>query len=67
MISVYLLKRWYTHSMLIPGVGKDKDTDLGLCQDGSGSNKKGEAEQYCSFWLEDWTAEQPPINLNRRW
>ncbi len=26
------------------GVGKIKDTDLGLCQDGSGINKRGEAE-----------------------
>ncbi len=30
-------------------VGKDKDTDLGLCQDGSGSNKRGDPEQYYSI------------------
>ncbi len=33
-----------THSMRMPGVGKSKDADLGLCQDGSGTNKRGEAE-----------------------
>ncbi len=34
-----------THSMRMPGVGKDKDADLGLCQDGSGTNTRGKAEQ----------------------
>ncbi len=32
-----------THSMRMPGVGKGKDADLGLCQDGSGKNKRGKA------------------------
>ncbi len=32
-----------THSVLVPGVGKVTDPDLGLCQDGSGTNKRGEA------------------------
>ncbi len=32
--------------MRMPGVGIGKDADFGLCQDGSGTNKKGEAE----FW-----------------
>ncbi len=27
------------------GVGKGTDTDLGLCQDGSRTNKRGEAER----------------------
>ncbi len=34
-----------THSMGMPGVGKGKDADLGLYQDGSGTNKSGEAER----------------------
>ncbi len=33
--------------MRMLGVGKDKDADLGLYQDGSGSNKRGETEEYC--------------------
>ncbi len=48
----------------MPGVGKDKDADLGLCLDGPGSNKEGEAEQYRGLRQGDWTAEQLPINLN---
>ncbi len=36
----------------MPGVGKDKDVDLRLCQDGSGSYKRGETEQYCVMILE---------------
>ncbi len=36
-----------THSMRMPGVGKGKDADLGLYQDGSGTNKEGEAERNC--------------------
>ncbi len=28
-----------THSMRMPGVGKGKDADLGLCQNGSVTNK----------------------------
>ncbi len=39
-----------THSMRKPGVGKDKDADLGLCQDGSGTNKRGEAERDRGPW-----------------
>ncbi len=31
-----------THSMRMPGVVKGKDVDLGLCQDGSGTSKRGE-------------------------
>ncbi len=34
-----------THSMRMPGVGKGKDADLELCQDGSGINKRGESER----------------------
>ncbi len=34
-----------THSMRMPGVGTGKDADLGLCQDGTGTNKRGEAER----------------------
>ncbi len=34
-----------THSMRMSGVGKCKDADLGLCRDGSGTNKRGEAER----------------------
>ncbi len=33
-----------THSMRMPGVGEDKDADVGLSQDGSGTNKRDEAE-----------------------
>ncbi len=33
-----------THSMRMPSVGKDKDADLGFCQDGSRTNKRVEAE-----------------------
>ncbi len=29
-----------THSVWMSGVGKFKDADLGLCQDGSGTNKR---------------------------
>ncbi len=29
-----------THSIRILGVGKSKDADLGLCQDGSATNKR---------------------------
>ncbi len=36
-----------THSMRMPGVGKGKDADLRLCQDGCGTNKRGETEQDC--------------------
>ncbi len=31
--------------MRMPGVGEGKDTDLGFCQDGSRTNKRGEAER----------------------
>ncbi len=34
-----------THSMRIAGVGKGKDADLGFCQDGCRTNKRGEAER----------------------
>ncbi len=34
-----------TYSMLMPGVGKGKDADLGFYQDGSRTNKRGEAER----------------------
>ncbi len=40
-----------------PGVGKDKDADLGLGQDGFGSNKRDENEQYCGLWYRGWTDE----------
>ncbi len=33
-----------THSMRMPD-GKGKDADLGFCQDGSRTNKRGEAER----------------------
>ncbi len=33
-----------THSMRIPGVGKGKDADLGLYQDRSETNNRGDAE-----------------------
>ncbi len=33
-----------THSMRMSGIGKGKLADLGLCQDGSGTNKRVEAE-----------------------
>ncbi len=33
-----------THSMRMPGVGKGKDAEPVLCQDGSRTNKRGEAE-----------------------
>ncbi len=36
-----------THSMRMLDVGKGKDADLGLCLDGSRTNKRGEAEQDC--------------------
>ncbi len=29
----------------MPGVGKGKDADLGFCQDGFRTNKRGEAER----------------------
>ncbi len=35
-----------THSMRMPGIGKGKDTDFGLCQDGFRTNKRGEAEWH---------------------
>ncbi len=34
-----------THSTRMPGVGKGKDADEGFCQDGSRTNKRGEAER----------------------
>ncbi len=34
----------------MPSVGKGKDADRGLCQNGSGTNKKGEAEQDHGPW-----------------
>ncbi len=39
-----------THSMRMPGIGKSKDADLRLCQDGSGTNKENEAAWDCGFW-----------------
>ncbi len=36
-----------THSVLMPSVGKGEDADLGLCQDGSRTNKRGETERDC--------------------
>ncbi len=38
----------------MPGAGKDKNADLGLCQDGSESNKRGQTQQYCSPQLGGW-------------
>ncbi len=32
------------------GIGKGKDTDLELCQDGSRTNKRGEAERNRGPW-----------------
>ncbi len=32
------------------GDGKGKDVDLGLSQDGSGTNKRGEAKWDCGPW-----------------
>ncbi len=46
-----------THSMRMPGVGKSKDADLGLCQDESGTNKRGEAEQDRGPWYGCWTSK----------
>ncbi len=34
-----------THSMRMPGFGKGKNADLGFCQDGSRTNKRGEVER----------------------
>ncbi len=34
-----------THSMRMLNVGKGEDADLGLCQDGSGTNKRDDAER----------------------
>ncbi len=39
-----------THPMQMLGVGKGKDADLGLCQDGFRTNKKGEAERDRGPW-----------------
>ncbi len=39
-----------THSMRMLGVGKGKDADLGLCQDGYGTNKIGETERDHGSW-----------------
>ncbi len=39
-----------THSMRMPSVRKGKDTDPGLCQDGPGTNKRGEAERDRGPW-----------------
>ncbi len=39
-----------THSMRMPGVGKGKDADLWFCQDGSRTNKRGEAERDRGPW-----------------
>ncbi len=39
-----------THSMRMPGVGKGKDADPGLRQDGSRTNKRGEAEWDRDPW-----------------
>ncbi len=45
-----------THSMRMPGVGKGKDADFGLCEDGCGTNKRGEAERDHGLrW--GWTAK----------
>ncbi len=33
-----------THSVWVPGVGKVKDADFELCQDGSRTNERGESE-----------------------
>ncbi len=38
------------YCMRMPGVGTGKDADLGLCQDGSGTNTRGEAEWDCGPW-----------------
>ncbi len=34
---------WIRHCMRMPGVGKGKDADFVLCQDVSGTSKRGEA------------------------
>ncbi len=39
-----------THTMRMPGVGKSKNADLGLCQDGSETNKRGETERDRDPW-----------------
>ncbi len=39
-----------THSVRMPGVGKGKDADLGLCQDGSRTNKRDEVERDRGPW-----------------
>ncbi len=39
-----------THSMRMPRVGKGEDADLGFCQDGSRTNKRGEAERDRCPW-----------------
>ncbi len=43
-----------THSVRMPGVRKGKDTDLGLCKDGSGTNERGEAEWDCGPQYGGW-------------
>ncbi len=39
-----------THSMRMPGVGKGEDANLGLCEDGSRTNKRGKAERGYGPW-----------------
>ncbi len=39
-----------THSMRMPGFGEGKDADPGLCQDGFGTNKRGEAKRDRGPW-----------------
>ncbi len=46
-----------TYSMRMTSVGKGKDADLGLCQDGSGTNGRGEAERYLGPRLRGWTSK----------
>ncbi len=51
----------------MPGAEKGKDADLGLYQDGSGTNKRGEAERDYGPWQEGGSSEQPPMNLKERY
>ncbi len=39
-----------THPMRMPGVGKGKAADLGLCRDGFKTIRRGEAEWDCGPW-----------------
>ncbi len=51
----------------MPGVGKDKDAILGLCQDGSRLNKRDKTVQYCDPRWGNWSAESDKAMGQRVW